>query len=224
VAQAGLDSLKEEVEGHRSEGETAMNKKQLCTLLQSAFSWSLVMEDEGLIKLTFGESCSISATVLNNSETPQVSGLKFEISQKMNKMSANLLKNAGVDAMIQGTMSMKKFPQILNQIAARVGRVESLASELKDLKSTFGVEEDLEKNSVTIWQFNHGEAEFGLKFGLTWSYPFGKMDCVAVPLSGEVDDEFVQDAVKEQPAQKGFDRITRICTGIKQMGMYKTRN
>ena len=121
-------------------------------------------------------------------------------------------------------MVFQLVPQLLNQIAARVGRIQSLGQELETLRSSFGVEEDVEASTATVWQFCHGEAEFGLKFKLGWSYPYGKLACEAVALSGEVDNTWIEGVGREQTAQKGFDRISRICTQIKGLGMYKKKN
>lgn len=144
-----------------------------------------------------------------------------DVATGVSPLAAKLLTEAGIEKLLFGSHRIELLPQLLNQIAARVGRIQSLSQELECLRRSFGVEEDPETSTATVWQFCHGDAEFGLKFKLGWSYPHGKLACEAVALSGDVDNSWIKGVVREQTAQKGFDRISRICTQIKGLSMYK---
>ena len=100
---------------------------------------------------------------------------------------------AGIEGLLKEVRCVKQLPQILNQLTARVGRVDALMAELDALKCSYGVEEDARENAVTLWQFCRAKAEFGLRFKLHWGYPFGRLHCSAVVLSGDVDDAWLQE-------------------------------
>jgi len=226
AVEAEVRSLEAEVASQKLQGEASLSKQELCALMQTAGSWHVTM-DSSVLCMEFGGALTVRGVVSTTpaegeaKEVTTVSDLRYEVASTVTPMAAKLLSEAGVESLLAGTHRIQLMPQILNQIAARVGRVQSLGRELETLRSSFGVEEDPESSTATVWQFCHGDAEFGLRFTLGWGYPHGKLACEAVALSGEVDPGWIQGLAREQTAQKGLDRISRICTQIKGMGMYK---
>jgi len=217
-AQAQTEALQhEEDEMSRHIRVDIISAQELCNIVRGLNAWDVEMQNESEVVLSFNGSCRVIIRTVASADGLQLASMSCEITQPVGSMCHALLKDAKIETLIQTPQHVKDVPRLLAQVAVRVRRVQSLLTELQFLAGIVSVEHDVDNRTVTCWKFSNEQAEFGMRFKLQWMYPYGNLECHAIKVHGEVDEQWVTGVVDNHPANKGFDRITQICTSLKQM-------
>ena len=118
-----------------------------------------------------------------------------------------------VETILEPVKQLKQLPSALAQVSGLMGRATELDRELGRLRCCHGVEIDQDLPQVTVWQFDHSNGSFGLRFSPHYGYPNGQLECSVVNLVGEFNQDVLHKYIREN---KGFNRITNICACVRE--------
>eukprot|EP00474_Spongospora_subterranea_P009123 CRZ09581.1 hypothetical protein [Spongospora subterranea] len=204
----------------RSEAITQFaEKSRELAFLGACVDWTLNKCSGNCIELKFGSTFTLSMQVSGQGK------LAYVLSSKLTESNASPLESAlfkfhseEFDNLLMSCGSVADMPPVLNELSLKLGRIRSLAMELKRLSSQHVIFHEVQQSGkvhlmITVSSIaTTSSVTFTVDLGSGW-YPSCPLSLVSVRILSApgLTEESVGDLVRNS---KGWGSLTKICTAV----------